>query len=432
MVSKADPSARSHFDCETTEALGQHHFSQSKNSVLSRRVVSGLFTVSLGAALAIVCLFMSEAPASERAISADGVTKYDLRCIKNRLSEYDGNLGPVAGCELTFSPLLEEWVASPFASGDALSSATFVPTVLLRPQTHEDQVQPIQSFKPELQRTGGPVSMRTPATLSGRKAVRVNQRNREYNRMYKSEMKTRIKSVQESVEKADYKGAAEQLAKAFQIIDKNTKRGILHKNTAARRKSQIHRLVKKLEDGGVVPENELNALSEGDDDMPVVLNEPEAGDGASAFEFANFFAAQPLARMTPSQAAASPVFSRNAAPSMISHGKKFRKLNKPADQRKALLRALTTETVRHGRIRSTLARCKETRKTVDHMITLAKGGSLHERRQALGYIYDKQLVHALFTSAPDRYADRAGGYTRVLRDGYRRGDNSEMGIIELL
>ena len=114
------------------------------------------------------------------------------------------------------------------------------------------------------------------------------------------------------------------------------------------------------------------------------------------------------------------------------HGVKLKKLNRPADQRKALLRGLTTELIRYGRIRSTLAHVKEVRKTADHMVTLAKDGSLHARRQALGYLYDKQLVHALFEQAPDRYADREGGYTRVLKDGYRRGDNSEMGVIELL
>ena len=65
-------------------------------------------------------------------------------------------------------------------------------------------------------------------------------------------------------------------------------------------------------------------------------------------------------------------------------------------------------------------------------VTLAKDGSLHARRQALGYMYDKQLVHALFEQAPERYAERNGGYTRVLKDGFRRGDNAEMGIIELV
>jgi large subunit ribosomal protein L17 len=66
------------------------------------------------------------------------------------------------------------------------------------------------------------------------------------------------------------------------------------------------------------------------------------------------------------------------------------------------------------------------------MISLAKDGSLHARRQALGYLYDKQLVHALFESAADRYANQNGGYTRVLRTMPRRGDNAPMAIIELV
>merc|ERR1712023_572307 len=124
--------------------------------------------------------------------------------------------------------------------------------------------------------------------------------------------------------------------------------------------------------------------------------------------------------------------SRSADVAMIRHGNKLKKLNRPADQRKALLRGLTTELIRHGRIKSTLRRCKEVRSTADHMVTLAKDGSLHARRQALAYLYDKQLVHALFEQAPERHVDRAGGYTRVLKDGFRRGDNAEMGVIELL
>jgi large subunit ribosomal protein L17 len=116
----------------------------------------------------------------------------------------------------------------------------------------------------------------------------------------------------------------------------------------------------------------------------------------------------------------------------MRHRCKVPKLGKPADQRKALMRALTTEVIRHGRITTTKVRAKAIRAQVDKMITLAKDGSLSARRQALGYIYDKDLVHSLFEAAKERYGDRNGGYTRVLRTVPRRGDNSEMAIIELV
>lgn len=106
-------------------------------------------------------------------------------------------------------------------------------------------------------------------------------------------------------------------------------------------------------------------------------------------------------------------------------------LGKPADQRKALLRALTTELIRHGRITTTKVRAKAVRSEADRIITLAKDGSLSARREAMGYVYDKQLVHTLFEQVQERYGDRQGGYTRVLRTINRRGDNAEMAIIEL-
>lgn len=115
----------------------------------------------------------------------------------------------------------------------------------------------------------------------------------------------------------------------------------------------------------------------------------------------------------------------------MRHGCKVPMLGKPADQRKALLRALTTELIRNGRIQTTKIRAQAVRSEAEKMITLAKDGSLAARRQAMGYIYDKQLVHALFENAPTRYADRNGGYTRILRTVRRRGDNAEMAIIEL-
>jgi large subunit ribosomal protein L17 len=116
----------------------------------------------------------------------------------------------------------------------------------------------------------------------------------------------------------------------------------------------------------------------------------------------------------------------------MRHRCRVKKLGKPADQRRALLRALTTELIRHGRITTTLVRAKVLRSKVEKMITLAKDGSLAARREALGYIYDKQLAHALFEQAPTRYGSRQGGYTRIMHTVPRRGDNAEMAIIELV
>jgi large subunit ribosomal protein L17 len=116
----------------------------------------------------------------------------------------------------------------------------------------------------------------------------------------------------------------------------------------------------------------------------------------------------------------------------MRHRCRVKKLGKPADQRRALLRSLTTELIRHGRITTTLIRAKVLRSEVDKMITLAKNGSLTARRQALGYMFDKQLVHALFEQAPTRYGNRQGGYTRILHTVPRRGDNAQMAIIELV
>lgn len=116
----------------------------------------------------------------------------------------------------------------------------------------------------------------------------------------------------------------------------------------------------------------------------------------------------------------------------MRHGCRVPQLGLPADQRKALLRSLATNLLRYGEITTTKARAKAVRSEVEKMITLAKDGSLSARRQALGYIYDKQLVHRLFEQANERYGSRQGGYTRVVRTVRRRGDNSEMAIIQLV
>ncbi|XP_047071782.1 50S ribosomal protein L17, chloroplastic-like [Lolium rigidum] len=116
----------------------------------------------------------------------------------------------------------------------------------------------------------------------------------------------------------------------------------------------------------------------------------------------------------------------------MRHGKRIPRLGRPADQRKALLRGLTTQLLKHGRIKTTKPRAKAMRKWVDKMITMAKDGSLHKRRQALGYIYEKNIVHALFAEVPDRYGERNGGYTRIIPTFPRRGDNAPMAYIELV
>ncbi len=116
----------------------------------------------------------------------------------------------------------------------------------------------------------------------------------------------------------------------------------------------------------------------------------------------------------------------------MRHRCRVPQLGKPADQRRALLRSLATEVIRHGRITTTKVRAKAVQSEVERMITLAKNGSLASRRRAMGYLYDKQLVHSLFEGVKDRYGDRNGGYTRILRTVRRRGDNAEMAIIELV
>lgn len=109
-----------------------------------------------------------------------------------------------------------------------------------------------------------------------------------------------------------------------------------------------------------------------------------------------------------------------------------RKLGRPTDHRIAMLRNLVTSLLKHGRIETTVTRAKETRKIAEKMITLAKRGDLHARRQVLSYIYDETVVKNLFDELAPKYQDRNGGYTRIIKLGPRRGDGSEMAIIELV
>ena len=116
----------------------------------------------------------------------------------------------------------------------------------------------------------------------------------------------------------------------------------------------------------------------------------------------------------------------------MRHRKAGRKLSRNASHRKALMRNLVTELLRHGRIKTTLAKAKALRSPAEKMITLGKRGDLHARRQALSYIQSKDVVHELFDTIAARYAEREGGYTRILKLGQRKGDAAPIAIIELV
>lgn len=109
-----------------------------------------------------------------------------------------------------------------------------------------------------------------------------------------------------------------------------------------------------------------------------------------------------------------------------------RKLGRPTDQRKAMLRNLVTSFLETGRIETTVTRAKETRSIAEKMITLAKENTLHSRRQAIAFITKEEVVAKLFSEIGPKYAERNGGYTRIMRIGPRRGDAAEMAILELV
>ena len=109
-----------------------------------------------------------------------------------------------------------------------------------------------------------------------------------------------------------------------------------------------------------------------------------------------------------------------------------RKLGRTSDQRKAMLRQLTTDLLENGKLETTFYRAKEVQPVVEKMITLGKKGGLANYRRALSYITKEDVAHKLFNDVAPKYADRDGGYTRVTRLGARRGDAAEMAVIELV
>ncbi|HEY1689301.1 MAG TPA: 50S ribosomal protein L17 [Solirubrobacteraceae bacterium] len=117
----------------------------------------------------------------------------------------------------------------------------------------------------------------------------------------------------------------------------------------------------------------------------------------------------------------------------MRHAKTRNKLSRDAAHRKALLMNLTKEIIEHERVKTSEAKAKAVKPEVERLITLAKQGTLHARRQALSALsQDKFAVHRLFEEVAPRYADRPGGYTRILKLGPRRSDATEMVFIELV
>lgn len=116
----------------------------------------------------------------------------------------------------------------------------------------------------------------------------------------------------------------------------------------------------------------------------------------------------------------------------MRHRKKGRNLSRSPSHRRALLRNLATSLFRHERIRTTTARARELRPYAERLVTLARRGDLHARRQAARRIADREVLGKLFDEIGPRYADRPGGYTRILKLGPRKGDAADMALIELV
>lgn len=116
----------------------------------------------------------------------------------------------------------------------------------------------------------------------------------------------------------------------------------------------------------------------------------------------------------------------------MRHRKAGRRLGRTTSHRKAMMRNMVTSLLEHERIVTTTPKAKEVRMLADQMITLAKRGDLHARRQALAVIRDRKVVAKLFEELKDSYMDRNGGYTRIIQTGTRKGDAASMAILELV
>ena len=116
----------------------------------------------------------------------------------------------------------------------------------------------------------------------------------------------------------------------------------------------------------------------------------------------------------------------------MRHGLSGRKLGRTTAHRKAMFANMAAALIKHEQITTTLPKAKDLRRVVDRLITLGKRGNLHARRQAISVLQDAQLAQKLFGPLAQRYATRSGGYTRVLKAGFRYGDAAPMAVIELV
>ena len=116
----------------------------------------------------------------------------------------------------------------------------------------------------------------------------------------------------------------------------------------------------------------------------------------------------------------------------MRHRKAFRKLNRTAEHRKALFANMAVALIKHEQITTTLPKAKDLRRVTERLITLAKRGDLHARRLAISRLRDEKIVAKLFDTIGPRYKTREGGYTRVLKAGFRYGDNAPIAVIELV
>lgn len=116
----------------------------------------------------------------------------------------------------------------------------------------------------------------------------------------------------------------------------------------------------------------------------------------------------------------------------MRHRKKGRNLSRTSSHRKATLKNMATSLFRHERIETTTAKAKELRPYAERLITLARRGDLHARRQAARHVADREVLGKLFSEIGPRFEGRPGGYTRVLKLGHRKGDSAEMALIELV